>query len=36
MMKEKNVSLLGLLSLAVFIILVIYLLTQDVTLVGPI
>ncbi len=36
MMKEKNVSLLGLLSLAVFIILVIYLLTQDASLVGPI
>jgi hypothetical protein len=36
MLKEKSVSLLGIVSLAVFIILVIYLLTQDVTLVGPI
>jgi hypothetical protein len=36
MLKEKNVSLLGIVSLAVFIILVIYLLTQDPSLVGPI
>jgi hypothetical protein len=36
MLKEKNVSLLGIVSLAAFIILVIYLLTQDVSLVGPI
>ena len=36
MLKEKNVSFLGIVSLAIFIILVIYLLTQDASLVGPI
>jgi hypothetical protein len=35
MLKDKNASLLGLVSLTLFLILVIYLLTQDVTLVGP-
>jgi hypothetical protein len=35
MLKDKNTSLLGLVSLTLFLILVIYLLTQDVTLVGP-
>ncbi len=36
MLKDKNALLMGIVSLAVFIILVIYLLTQDVSLVGPI
>jgi hypothetical protein len=36
MLKDKNELLMGIVSLAVFIILVIYLLTQDVSLVGPI
>jgi hypothetical protein len=36
MLKDKNASILGIVSLAMFIMLVIYLLTQDVTLVGPI
>jgi hypothetical protein len=36
MLKNKNELLMGIVSLAVFIILVIYLLTQDVSLVGPI
>lgn len=36
MLKDKNALLKGIVSLAVFIILVIYLLTQDVSLVGPI
>ena len=36
MLKDKNASLLGIVSLAMFIMLVIYLLTQDATLVGPI
>lgn len=36
MLKEKNVSLLGIVSLAMFIALIIYLLTQDAALVGPI
>ena len=35
MLTDKNASLLGLVSLTLFLILVIYLLTQDVTLVGP-
>jgi hypothetical protein len=35
MLKDKNVSVLGMVSLAAFLTLVIYLLTQDVTLVGP-
>ena len=35
MLKDKNATLLGLVSLTLFLILVIYLLTQDVTLVGP-
>jgi len=36
MFKDKNASLLGIVSLAMFIMLVIYLITQDATLVGPI
>ena len=36
MFKDKTLSLLGLVSLAMFIVLVIYLLTQDATLEGPI
>jgi hypothetical protein len=36
MLKDKNELLMGIVSLAVFIILVIYLLTQGVSLVGPI
>ena len=36
MFKDKYTSLLGIVSLAMFIMLVIYLLTQDATLVGPI
>ncbi len=35
MLKDKNVSIPGMVSLALFIMLVIYLLTQDVSLVGP-
>jgi hypothetical protein len=35
MFKDKNISVLGVVSLAVFLSLVLYLLTQDVTLVGP-
>ncbi len=35
MLKDKNASILGMVSLALFIMLVIYLLTQDVSLVGP-
>lgn len=36
MLKDKNASLLGIVSLTMFIMLVIYLLTQDATLVSPI
>jgi hypothetical protein len=36
MLKDKNASLLGIVSLTIFIMLVIYLLTQDISLVGPI
>ncbi len=35
MLKDKNVSIPGMVSLVLFIMLVIYLLTQDVSLVGP-
>ncbi len=35
MLKDKNASILGMVSLTLFIVLVIYLLTQDVSLVGP-
>lgn len=35
MLKDKNASIMGMVSLALFIMLVIYLLTQDVSLVGP-
>ncbi len=35
MLKDKNASILGMVSLALFIMLVIYLLTQNVSLVGP-
>ena len=35
MLKDKNASILGMVSLALFIMLVIYLITQDVSLVGP-
>ncbi len=35
MLKDKNPSILGMVSLTLFIMLVIYLLTQDVSLVGP-
>ncbi|MEI8207653.1 MAG: hypothetical protein WCG16_00500 [Methylococcales bacterium] len=34
-LKDKNASLLGLVTLALFVILVIYLLNQDASLVGP-
>lgn len=36
MLKEKNLSILTFAGLALFIILAIYLLTQDISLVGPI
>ncbi len=35
MLKDRNISLLGLVSLTLFISLVIYLMTQDTSLVGP-
>jgi len=35
MLKDKNASILGMVSLVLFILLVIYLLTQDISLVGP-
>ena len=35
MLKDKNASIMGMVSLALFIMLVIYLLTQNVSLVGP-
>ena len=35
MLKEHNLSLLSIISLIIFISLVIYLITQDINLVGP-
>ncbi len=35
MLKENNFSVLGIVSLVLFISLVIYLITQDISLVGP-
>ncbi len=35
MLKENNFSVLGIVTLVLFISLVIYLITQDISLVGP-